>query len=104
MIDPSLIKYLDNEQQTRLRSFELMFESNGWKLAAEWFQLQFEVTRAAVLHATTWEANRLETGKLAVIQDLLKLPESTASEFEALALASQLSEDEEVIDGEFDYE
>jgi len=104
MIDPSLIKYLDNEQQTRLRSFELMFESNGWKLMAEWFEFQFEATRAAVLNATTWEANRLQAGKLAVIQDLLKLPESTAAEFEALAMATQSSEEEEVLDGEFDYE
>ena len=104
MIDPSLIKYLDNEQQTRLRSFELMFESNGWKLMAEWFLLQHDVTRAAVLMATTWEANRLQTGKLAIIQDLLKLPETTAAEFEAMAMATQSSEEEEVIDGEFDYE
>lgn len=104
MIDPGLIKYLDTETQTRLRAFETMFDSAGWKLTYEFLKHQYDQTKLAVLTATSWEDNRLHMGRLSILGDMLRLQESTAAEFEAMALDRQEGEAEEVIEGELEYE
>ena len=104
MIDPGLIKYLDDETQTRLRAFEHLFETQGWKLFSEFIEYQLELKKHQLMHATSWEENRVAFGNLGVLTDIFKLPESTAAEFEAMALAAQESAEEEVIEGELEYE
>ena len=104
MIESSLIKYLDESTQTRLRAFEQMFDSAGWKLTTEFLEYQYNVQKLAVLSATSWEDNRVATGRMSVLGDILKLQESTAAEFESMALDAQESQAEEVIEGELEYE
>jgi len=104
MIDQSLIKYLGEETQTRLRAFEQMFETPGWKLTQEFLEHRYKMQKLAVLSATSWEDNRVAAGMMAVLGDLLRLEESTAAEFESMALEAQETAAEEVIDGELEYE
>ena len=104
MIDQSLLKFLDEATQTRLRAFESLFENPGWKLAMEVFEHQYKMQKLNVLSATSWEDNRVAIGRMSVLGDMLKLQESTAAEFESMALDAQESEAEVVIDGELEYE
>jgi hypothetical protein len=104
MIEPGLIKFLDEQTQTRLRAFEKMFDSEGWKLTVEFMEYQYNMQKLNVLGATSWEDNRLATGKMAVLGDILRLEESTAAEFEGMALEAQEAAAQEVIDGELEYE
>jgi len=104
MIDQSLLKYLDEATQTRLRAFEGLFAHSGWKLAMEFFEHQYQMQKLNVLSATSWEDNRVAIGRMSVLGDIIKLQESTAAEFEGMALDAQESEAEVIIDGELGYE
>jgi hypothetical protein len=104
MIDPALIKHLDNESQARLRAFEQMFDSDGWKLTYEFLEYQYKLQKQNVLLATSWEDNRVAFGRMTVLGDILKLKESTSAEFESMALDAKETVAEEALEGEIEYE
>ena len=51
MIDVDLIKYLTREQAERMRGFEEMTATKGWKFLQEAFGAQFDAAKHAALAA-----------------------------------------------------
>lgn len=104
MIEPNLVKFLGEAEQTRLLVMERLFETEGWKSFMEFTEFQFKQTELAVLAAPNWETNRLEMGKYTILRDLLNLEGATAAEFEGMALDNQEAQETEVILEEEEYE
>lgn len=104
MIDPNLVKYLGEAEQSRLLMMERMFESEGWKAFMEYIEYQSKQTELALFQAPSWEVNRLEMGKLAILRDMLNLQTTTAAEFEGMALDRQEEDVANVILSEEEYE
>jgi len=104
MIDQSLLKYLSDESQTRLKALEEMFDTAGWKLFQEHMIEKTKLTKAEVFNASTWEDNRLLIGALGVLNGFLAMKDSVVNEFTALAEANKEVEEEAIIDDELDYE
>lgn len=105
MIDQSLAKHLTSTDAERMRHFEVMFSSPGWKLLTEIFENRYNATKLATLAATTWPENRINTGKLQILGELLQLEAGFANEFEQIAMHRMAEQEQkEVEDAEFDYE
>ena len=104
MIDIELLKYLDAEQANRLRSLEQLFSSPGWDILQKSAKAQYETAKLGVLSASTWEENRIHTGRMQVLGELLKFEDSIANELQNFALQKQAEKEQADLDAELEYE
>jgi hypothetical protein len=104
MIDPSLMRYLTPQQAERMRAFEQMFSSEGWKFLLSEMQSQYEAAKVRVLGADNWAANRVATGQMGVLGSILRLEETFAREFENAAQEGKVAQQLEDMDAELEYE
>lgn len=104
MIDPSLMKYLTPPQAERMRAFEQMFASEGWKFLEREFNAQYESAKLRVLGADSWADNRIATGQMSVLGSLLQLQDNFSAEFAHAAEEGRVAAEQEAMDAELEYE
>ena len=108
MIDPALLKHLDNEQQVRLRTLETFFDSEGWKVFVENAKVQLAVAEDDQLNAPNWDWVLLQRGKRSVYQEIVDLEATTANEFQSIAETirdnSLLDDEHRDLESEIEYE
>ena len=104
MIDPSMMKYLTPHQAERMRAFEQMFSSEGWKFLLAEFEGQYEAAKLRALGADNWAANRIATGQMGILGSILQLQDTFASEFENAANEGRAAAEIEAMDAELEYE
>lgn len=104
MLEQEQIKLLDPQQAERLRAFEVLFETPGWKFFIEEVQAVAAATQFAVLNANDWETNRMQTGRLRVLTDILQYEEQKAAEFLSYYEDKAADIADEDVDAELDFE
>ncbi len=104
MLDSSEIKYLTPEQAGRMRAFEILFATDGWKLFTEIAKQNYEQSKIAMLQAEDWPTNRVCAGRLSVLGEILQFEDGTENEFQQLVEAAKAEAEEEQVTGELDFE
>mgnify|MGYP003336192184 CR=1 FL=1 len=104
MLDASEVKFLNAEQQERLRAFEEMFGSKGWKFFIDIAKNQFEQAKAGLIQAQTWPENRIAAGRLSVLAEIARFEEQVENEFQQIATQNEAEQAVVDLDDELDYE
>jgi hypothetical protein len=81
MLEQEQIALLTPGQASRLREFELLFASPGWKFFIEEVTEHAQVAQYLALNANEWPENRIQTGRLRVLEGLLKYEDQKTNEF-----------------------
>ena len=104
MLDTDQLKHLSDGDKELASFLEKFFESKEWKYLADLLEQSIEVSKNEILHATTWEANRVAFGRLSAYLGIASLPEALRNELAIRAEASAESSDELSINESFRYE
>lgn len=104
MIDQQLLKYLTDEQQTRVRTYEKLFGHEGWQLFLELVKTSLQDSIEQELAAKSWDEVLTQRGRRAVLSELDNFEGTVAFEFEQLAQANHDREVEAQISDEMEYE
>lgn len=104
MIDASELKYLDAQQQSELRAFEQLFESQGWEYVKEMLEGSMESVESGIVEATSWDQARYLKGKLDALRMLAQLPDYIEQDATSAALQGRAEQQQQLVDAEFEYE
>lgn len=97
-MDLDQIQNLTNEQKDAYLKMERLFDSPGWGIVEKFAKERHEVATNRLLHAKSWDENRIFTGARDAIELFVNLRENTEAEFVQLAaanLANKLSTEED---------
>ena len=98
------LKFLTAEEQTELREFEKLFESDEWKHIVKELDMQIDKEKERCILATTWDDNRVCTGRLLAYHGIRSYPISVLNRFSSIASEAALQSLDEISDGELEYE
>lgn len=104
MFEEIELQHLSAGDQTELRAFEKFFESDGWKDLEKNLQEQIEQERDRVILASSWDENRIATGRLVAYHGVKNYPAAIASRFSSIAESASLGGLQEVRDEELEHE
>ena len=104
MIEASLIKFLSAQEQTDMRMFEKLFESDGWKELSRHIAQGHEDSITRLINADNWADNRFQKGAATAYLDILNAPERVSGKYTANAIQNKETIAQEAMDAEEDYE
>jgi hypothetical protein len=97
-MDQTELKHLSPDEAAEYADMQQLFSSPGWQRVIKAAKEDEEQLRSRVVHAKTWDENRLAYGAWAATGRLLRLEDETEKEFAMYAYARALqarNEDEE---------
>jgi hypothetical protein len=104
MLEQEQIALLTPEQASSLRDLELLFASPGWKIFIEEVTEHAQVAQYLALNANDWPENRIQTGRLRVLEGLLKYEDQKSNEFLNQYEERMAAVTDEELEAELDYE
>lgn len=76
--------HLPDEHKDRLRALEQVFESDGWNWIKVWATVNAEERANRILGATSWDANRIETGARLAYTHMLNVEAEVEAQYQQL--------------------
>lgn len=100
MFEEIELKFLSSEEQTELRKFEKLFESPEWEHIEKELEEQISKEKERVILATTWEDNRVCTGRLLAYHGVKSYPSAVLGRFQSIAAEAEITVLDEFRDDE----
>jgi len=98
------LQALTADQQTEARFFEKFFDSDEWKATETELKQQLELEKERCILATSWEDNRIATGRLLAYSSVLNWPSTKQAYFEMQAMEKTQAAKEFEVDVALDFE
>jgi hypothetical protein len=80
-LDMHEIQHLTDEQKERYMLLQRFFESEYWTLFKRWADANAGESLQRLIHASSWDANRIAFGQMLAYKNLLELEQSVDLEF-----------------------